>query len=199
MVGIKKDLNIFSAFSTPMLFEHSPEYLDLLNNFCDPLLTTDAKFGDTTQSENIFNETKIAEFVDFCKNKRIQFLDTSGFDLNDCLFEYDSMWVQQFSSRGGGNHYTHVHSGSYVSGFYFLKCSENTSYPIWHDPRAGALMNRLPVKKESNFSFANDKIYSKPKPGAMILFPSYLPHHFTVDSGKEPFRFIHWNLKCQKK
>jgi len=30
----------------------------------------------------------------------------------------------------------------------------------------------------------------------MIFFNSYLPHLFTIDSGYEPFRFIHWNISA---
>jgi len=32
------------------------------------------------------------------------------------------------------------------------------------------------------------------RPGVLIIFPGYLEHEFTVDHGKEPFRFIHWNM-----
>ena len=32
------------------------------------------------------------------------------------------------------------------------------------------------------------------KPGTLIIFPGYMLHEFSVDHGKEPFRFIHWNI-----
>ena len=39
-------------------------------------------------------------------------------------------------------------------------------------------------------------IQYKPEPGDMVIFNGYLPHSFVVDSGKIPFRFIHFNLQA---
>jgi oxalate decarboxylase/phosphoglucose isomerase-like protein (cupin superfamily) len=82
-----------------------------------------------------------------------------------------------------------------MSGFYFLKCSERTSLPVFEDPRPGNLMNLLPEKDKKNVTFATSQVSYKIKPGTMVFFPSYLPHQYIVDVGYEPFRFIHWN--CQ--
>jgi hypothetical protein len=32
------------------------------------------------------------------------------------------------------------------------------------------------------------------KPGLLMFFPGYLEHEFSVDHGKSPFRFIHFNV-----
>ena len=37
----------------------------------------------------------------------------------------------------GGHHRIHIHENSHVSGFYFLQ-NENSSYPLFHDPRPGS-------------------------------------------------------------
>jgi hypothetical protein len=42
-------------------------------------------------------------------------------------------------------------------------------------------------------------VHFKPKPGLLVLFPGYLQHEFAVDNGKEPFRFIHFNLQAIQK
>ena len=39
----------------------------------------------------------------------------------------------------------------------------------------------------------------RPKPGTLIIFPGFLEHEFAVDFGKEPFRFIHWNIQAVQK
>ena len=109
---------------------------------------------------------------------------------------FTEFWVQEFSKNGGGHHNTHIHPNSHISGFYFLKCSEKTSYPMFHDPRPGALMTKLPLKDDSQISLAQDIINYKPTPGTMIFFNSYMPHEYTVDDGIEPFRFIHFNIQA---
>ena len=45
----------------------------------------------------------------------------------------------------------------------------------------------------------NDLIHYKPKPGALIIFPGYMEHEYSVDHGREPFRFIHFNLQAVPK
>ena len=39
-------------------------------------------------------------------------------------------------------------------------------------------------------------IHFKPEPGLLMFFPGYLEHEFSVDHGKEPFRFIHFNISA---
>ena len=57
------------------------------------------------------------------------------------------------------------------------------------------MMNQLPEINFTELHIASSQIEFKPRPGKIIFFPSYLPHEYTVDAGKEPFRFIHFN--CQ--
>ena len=44
-----------------------------------------------------------------------------------------------------------------------------------------------------------NKYIIRPKPGTLIIFPGYLEHEYAVDAGKEPFRFIHWNIGSNTK
>jgi hypothetical protein len=105
------------------------------------------------------------------------------------------MWVQEFSKKGGGGHSAHIHMNQHVSGFYFLKCSDKTSYPIFHDPKTGARSTKLRLKPElKGIFYGTEQVHFRPKPGTLIIFPGYLEHEYAVDHGKEPFRFIHWNI-----
>ena len=109
---------------------------------------------------------------------------------------FTEFWVQEFSKKGGGHHSTHVHWDNHISGFYFLKCSKKTSFPVFHDPRPGAMMTKLPQKEGNKISPMSDLIHYKPKPGTLMFFPSYVAHEFAVDHGVEPFRFIHFNMQA---
>jgi hypothetical protein len=122
-------------------------------------------FGLSKHSENMSNDPSIKDLVQFVGQRSYEFLDWQGFNLQNHSLHFTEFWVQEFSEKGGGHHDTHVHWNQHVSGFYFLKCSEKTSHPVFHDP------------------------------GTMIIFPGYVPHQFTVDPGLEPFRFIHFNIK----
>jgi len=123
-------------------------------------------------------------------------LDEWGYDMNIYTMFFTEFWVQEFAKVGGGHHDTHVHYDNHISGFYFLKCSDKTSFPVFHDPRAGAMMTKLPLKDKGKISHMSDSIHYKPKPGTLMFFPAYVPHQFAVDNGLEPFRFIHFNLQA---
>lgn len=126
-------------------------------------------------------------------------LDEWGYDMSLYDVFFTEFWVQEFSKNGGGHHDTHVHWDNHISAFYFLKCSDKTSFPVMHDPRAGAMMTKLPMKDKSKVSPMSDSIHFRPKPGTLIFFPAYVPHQFTVDDGVEDFRFIHFNLQAVRK
>ena len=152
-------------------------------------------FGLSNHSESFSQDPKAKDLVQFIGQRSYEFLDWQGFDLKNHSLHFTEFWVQEFSKRGGGHHSTHQHWNQHVSGFYFLKCSDKTSYPIFHEPRPGAEMTKLPLKDQSQITMGTSQVHYKPQPGTMIIFPGYVPHEFAVDAGIEPFRFIHWNIK----
>ena len=152
-------------------------------------------FGLSCHSNSMNNDPLAKDFTQFCGQRSFEFLDWCGFDLKNHSIHFTEMWVQQFSKKGGGHHETHVHYNQHVSGFYFLRTSKRTSYPVFHDPRPGAMMTKLPLKEVNKISFGSSSIHYNPEPGTMIIFPGYIPHQFVVDFGLDDFRFIHWNIQ----
>ena len=152
-------------------------------------------FGLSKHSESFSNDKRISELVQFIGARSFDFLKWQGFDLKNHSLHFTEFWVQEFSKRGGGHHDTHIHWNQHISGFYFLKCSEKTSYPVFHDPRPSAEMTKLPFINQKDITLGSNQIHYRPKVGTMMIFPSYLPHQFVLDAGIEPFRFIHWNIK----
>jgi hypothetical protein len=113
---------------------------------------------------------------------------------------FSEMWVQEFAKKGGGHHSAHIHWNQHVSGFYFLKCSDKTSFPIFHEPKTGARCTKLKMKPDLKGVWAgHEQFHLKPKPGTLIIFPGYLEHEYAVDFGIESFRFIHWNIQAVPK
>jgi uncharacterized protein (TIGR02466 family) len=200
MKEIFKDL----YFTTPVFKTSYEEHIKPLNKLCDPHIKEAIKnskkilkkdFGLTHHSINLNNNENFQFFADVIIEHSNQFIIDSGFDVSNKKIILSELWVQEFSKLGGGHHSTHVHYNQHVSGFYFLKCSELTSFPRFYDPRPGAVMTKLPIKNNEQISSATEIIHYKVKPGDMIIFPGYLAHEFSVDNGIEPFRFIHWNIQ----
>jgi uncharacterized protein (TIGR02466 family) len=192
-------------FTTPIYFGEKKEWIEKLNNLSNSyLLKAKEKnnllnkkdFGKVHHSDSLIEDINFKEFIEYINSNAFDILNNQGFDLTNYLLATTELWVQEFPTLGGGNHSPHTHWNSHISGFYFLKSSDKTSYPVFHDPRSGRMMNLLTEKDESKITLSSSSINFKPKPGTFIFFNSYLQHEFVVDHGIEPFRFIHFNIQA---
>tara|TARA_R110000824_G_scaffold331958_1_gene518572 strand:- start:540 stop:1115 length:576 start_codon:yes stop_codon:yes gene_type:complete len=174
-----------------------PEYLQPLEKPCEDIMSniTETGVNKSYQSEELQNNDKFSFFKKDIAKYSTDFLISTGSKFNNLKFT--SLWLQEFSSKGGGHHTPHVHSNTHVSGFYFLKCNKETSKPVFYDPRPGAEMNKLPQEIENiNLSSIPDITFHT-IPGSMIIFPSFLFHGHLPDLGISPYRFIHWHMKAE--
>jgi uncharacterized protein (TIGR02466 family) len=202
---------INNYFSTTIWSEQKPEFIKSLNKASNKYIK-DSKnkqkkfikehgdFGTSYHSTPLTADNNFRDFRDYIGQKSWEYLDHQGFDMSQYTTLFSEMWVQEFAKEGGGNHSAHVHWNQHVSGFYFLKASDKTSMPVFHEPRTGARATKLKMKTNIKGVLpAAELIYVRPKPGTLVIFPGFLEHEFTVDFGKEPFRFIHWNLQAVPK
>jgi len=197
-------------FKTPLWCEYKPEFVKALdkasNKYIKEAKKRDKeyikKFGDFGTSYHSTPLTRDNDFIDlrnYIGQKSFEFLDYQGFDMRHYTTIFSEMWVQEFAKNGGGVHSAHIHWNQHVSGFYFLRCSERTSYPVFHEPRTGARATKLKMKPDGNIHYGSELIHFKPQPGSLVMFPGYLEHEFVVDHGKDPFRFIHFNIQAVPK
>jgi len=205
-------------FSTPIYSSFDNQFVDPLNKISDKLIYQSEKrnakalkdrekgigkkigdHGFSYHSESLVKDKYFEKFRTHIGELSVAILDSQGYDLKDHLLFFKELWVQQFANNGGGHHNTHVHFNSHLSGFYFLKASDKTPSPIFHDPRIGKDMIQLPRKNENSLDLSSDMVHFGVKPGSLIIFPSYLPHEFDIDHGVDSFRFIHFNLQAISK
>ena len=215
----KEIMNTDWHFSTPVYTIEKPEWVNKANKATDKYIKESEKrlqpefkkrkqflgnkdylkvkdHGLSYHSTPLNGDPNLVELENYVGATAWNLLDEWGYDMSQYSLYFTEFWVQEFAKQGGGHHSTHVHWDNHISGFYFLKCNDKTSYPIFHDPRAGAMMTKLPQKEKNKITPMNDQVYYKPKPGTLVFFPAYVPHEFAVDMGVEPFRFIHFNLQA---
>ena len=197
-------------FKTPFWFEEKPEFLKSLTKATDSyikeareLRKTDIKktndFGTSYHSKQLTIDTKFKDFHNYVGQKAFEFLNWQGFDMQQYITFFSESWVQEFSKNGGGHRSAYIYHNQHVSGFYFLKASEHTSYPIFHEPRTGARCTKLKLKDSTIINHGTELLHFKVKSGVLLFFPGYMEHEFAVDHGKEPFRFIHFNIQAVPK
>jgi hypothetical protein len=175
------------------------EWLDHLNNSCEKYIDQDYvknSFGVSSHSTSLVNDINLKEFTYFICKTGIDILNAQGYNTDIYSLIVSEMWVQEFSKKGGGHHNSHIHPNNHISGFYFLKCSEKTSFPVFHDPRYVKKALQLIERDINKITLATEKMAMKVQPGTFVFFNSYLDHEFTVDKGEEHFRFIHFNLQA---
>ena len=197
-------------FKTPIWIEQKPEFIKSLNKASNQYIKDARKreknyikehgdFGRSYHSTPLTHDNKFLDFRNYIGQKSWEFLDWQGFDMQQYTTMFSELWVQEFAKKGGGHHSAHIHWNQHVPGFYFLKCSDKTSFPIFHEPRTGARSTKLKLKPSNGIFHGTDLINLKPEPGTLIIFPGYLEHEYAVDHGVEPFRFIHWNIQAVPK
>jgi len=192
-------------FATTVYTSEKKEWVEKLNKASDiHILNAKEKnkkfinkdFAIVHHSDSLIQDDNFNEFLNYINENAFNILSNQGFDLSNYFLATTELWVQEFASLGGGNHSQHIHWNGHISGFYFLKCSDKTSYPVFHDPRSGRMMNLLPEKDNSKITLSSSLVVFKPIPGTFVFFNSYLQHEFPVDKGIEPFRFIHFNIQA---
>ena len=203
-------MQITEYFKTPIWIEDKPEFVKSLDKASNEYIKEARKrekdyikkhgdFGRSYHSTPLTMDNRFLDFRNYIGQKSWEFLDWCGFDMQQYQTMFSELWVQEFAKKGGGHHSAHVHWNQHVSGFYFLKCSDKTSYPIFHEPRTGARSTKLKMKPGNGVFHGTELVHFKPKPGTLIIFPGYMEHEYAVDHGVEPFRFIHWNIQAVPK
>ena len=213
------ELHSFSLFDTILYKAEVPEYLknkdfmSVCDEHTDQAISNAKKLIDERNKKfkidvkdhgmsyhsgaEMYKDERFHDFELLIRNTARNILENQGFDLSNYFIDYTEMWIQKFAYEGGGHQDTHVHWDNHISGFYFVECSERTSKPVFHDPRAGRMMLNLPIKDHSKLCPAMERQIIPVKPGTLLLFNSWLPHQFSVDNGIDPFRFIHFNLQAK--
>jgi len=203
-------MKVENYFTTPIYIVEKPEwlletikatdsYIEEAKELNKPNFHKKKDFGLVHHSKPIGGETKLKNLTEYIGRMSGDILDNQGYDMRSYNLFISEMWVQEFAKHGGGHHSPHIHWNGHISGFYFLKCSDKTSYPIFHDPRPGKMMGMLKQKDPKQINYSTEQVHFKIQPGTMIFFNSYLTHEFIFDKGIEPFRFIHFNVQASDK
>ena len=209
-------MNKDEYFSSPIYHELKKEWVEKLDKLSDPYIA-DARneqkennekrltvgykndIGATYHSKPLEPDENFRFFHNYMAEKSRYILDDMGYDMSNYGLVFTESWVQEFSFNGAGHHWFHTHPNAHVSGFFFLKCSDLTSRPMFQDPRTAHVPLKLKEKDPEKISNSNDLINFRVEPGSVILFPAYMSHAYQVDHGLEPFRFIHINMRAVEK
>jgi len=196
-------------FKCPIYLADKPEWIDKLNKASDPIIERVRKnwkkkikdpkdstkqMPNSLHSELLWQYPEFKEIAHLILQQSWNILHWQGYNLTGKLPMLTELWVQEFPEEGGF-HDIHEHGNNHISGFYFLKCNEKTSHPVFWDPRPGKKMTDLMMLDGKKINYGSQQVHFKVKPGDFIFFNSYMPHSYLHHQGKDKFRFIHFNTQ----
>jgi uncharacterized protein (TIGR02466 family) len=149
------------------------------------------------QTDNMYEDPAIEDFINFVGTTAETILVAQGYKMDDMEIFFNEMWVQEHHRTSLMEQHIHGY-GSQISGFYFLKCPENCSKIVIHDPRPGKVQLNLPEVDYTNATYASNMINFTPEAGKLFFANSWLPHSFSKHDSKEPLTFIHFNLEVRR-
>ena len=188
-------MNEFHYFPSAVYREEIPDWAALALGFCADYY---AQAGNTTpmcQTVGFDSDPNLSFLLDHVANRAIEILRRQGYAV-DMYDAFVQMWGQ--SVEDGGGHMVHVHKNSQISGFFVLQAEEGSAYPIFEDPRPAKLMVDLDLTDPTELSVGSPSVhFNNLLPGTLMLFNSWLPHHFVSTGQGKPCKFIHFivNLK----
>ena len=92
----------------------------------------------------------------------------------------------------------HEHPESILSGVYYVQADEKSGCLRFRDPRAAKRMSPWPIAPGSKKDERHwDRVSYQPKPGRMIMFPSWLAHDVEANMSEKERISISFNLVRQ--
>jgi uncharacterized protein (TIGR02466 family) len=180
-------------FPTTVYSINKPEFLEAAGKVTDEYLSRVAEQEYPVYQTEMMRDEKLQPLVDFIAQSCWTILDSQGFAMNGMQTIMTDCWGQKFLT--GGSHMEHVHAyNTQMSAFYFIETPEDCSMIVFHDPRHTKRQINLMEKDRATITDASEAILMKLNAGDLYLANSWLPHGFSPNNSKQPFKFIHFNL-----
>ena len=143
-----------------------------------------------TKSANLHKQKEFKFFADLIILTSKRIIEQLDYKVEDIIIT--DMWANVLKDTE--HHPMHTHSNNFLSGTYYLQSDQGSSI-LFHDPRPGAMMTKLP---EKNTTLNNSSMLSyASKQNRAVIFPSWLPHWVQQNKSKTKRISIAWNIQIK--
>ena len=188
-------MNEFHYFPSAVYREEIPDWATLGLDLCADYFEQAGNTKPVCQTAGFDSDPKFSFLLNHVADRSVEILRRQGYAV-DAYEAFVQMWAQ--SVEDGGGHNPHVHKNSQLSGFFVLQAEEGSAYPVFEDPRPAKLMVDLDLANSAELCVGSSSVhFNNLLPGTLMLFNSWLPHHFVSTGNGKPCKFIHFivNLK----
>ena len=186
-------------FATPVYYIEKPEFVEEALIVFDEYIKEHCKMNDlypSIMTKNMVFDPRMQEVGKYIVSTAWNILKTQGYDMDNKVTFFHSMWGQQHYKYGSMEEHIHNDNAQLV-GFFFLECPENCPKLIIHDPRLGKRQISLQEEDTTKVTDATSGIVFAPKRGGLFITNSWLPHSLTRNASNDPFKFIHFNISVK--
>ena len=193
---ITVQLESYQYFPSIIYSANLPEFLDIATEVSDEYIKYESdelnELYPVRMTGNLSDDPRLEDFASVILNLGWDILKEQGYDMNSFRVIFSSMWTQQHHKYSLMEQ--HVHNGDQLVGFYFLKTPENSSRPVFYDPRPAKVITSLPEENQKEVTFATNIVNFEPTPGRLFITNTFVPHSFSKHGSNEPVEFIHFNM-----
>lgn len=111
--------------------------------------------------------------VEFIKEKAIEYLEESGYDIDKYKVEVDKIWLNEMDSRGCQD--AHPHYGATVSGCFYVDIPYGSGRIDYENPLQPHPLSCVGKKEETQYNAYG--WYLTPYEGAMLFWGSNIVHN----------------------
>jgi len=147
-------------------------------------------------SENFdLKNENLKNFINEVSNNIGAAVNDMGWDLEAQIVKITNMWA--IINKNKAFNERHHHGNSALSAAYYVKAENNAGNIVFFDPRQANVFHHPTAKKANDL---NGQIKSiTPKPGTLILFPSYLEHKVEENLSNKERIVVSFNVALIRK
>ena len=193
------------------LFFSTPVWIDQINNFeninselknyiyqeqeKNPEGIKKSNFnGWHSESFDLKNEN-LKNFINEISKNIGAAVNDMGWDLEAQIVKITNMWA--IINKNKAFNERHHHGNSALSAAYYVKAENRAGNIVFFDPRQANVFHHPSSKKANDL---NGQIKSiTPKPGTLVLFPSYLEHKVEENLSSEERIVVSFNVSLIRK
>ena len=110
--------------------------------------------------------------------------------IRGAVFRITGCWANVLAP--GAAHAMHSHPNNFLSGVYYVQVPSGADTINFHDPRPQTAIIRPPVVELTAYN--NDQTVVCVNDGTLLVFPAWLPHSVSSNSGRERRISVSFNV-----
>lgn len=144
------------------------------------------------QSDEVDLKTDLPHLVNFIMDHSTKTIYDYGYDSDRTKLFFGNSWIN--INRGNNTNQVHMHHGSFLSGVYYVKTTEQSGNICFYRNYDQSFIITSYSKVVNHTSLSSAAAYYPPKDGRLILFPSNLLHSVEASEDDEERISIAFNL-----